>query len=280
MKRFVLTLAALCVALAVAAQEPVVIPVWPAGPPVENGLTGPEPPDSNGYITNSHAATMWVYPADSAKNTGTALVICPGGGYSVLAIDHEGHDIARWLARNGVTGVVLKYRMPNGNQDIPIADAREALRIVRRRAAEWGVDPAEVGISGSSAGGHLAAITSTLYEDEAGHPDYAVLFYPVVQWGGRRAAGNPEAAARYSADQQVNEHTPPMIFFHSDDDGVVPPTHSVALYTALKEARIPAALHIFPTGGHGWGYRPSFRYHEVWKTLLLKWLEDMKFTAK
>jgi acetyl esterase/lipase len=280
MKKLIFTLAAAGTVIAAAAQEPIVIPVWPDGPPSRSGLTGEETVNAEGYIGNVTEALMYVYPAAAAKNTGAALVICPGGGYTVLAIDHEGHDIARWLAANGVTGVVLKYRMPGDNMEVPLDDARQALRIVRQRAAQWGVDPGEVGISGSSAGGHLAAITSTLFADEAGFPDYAVLFYPVITWGGRRAANDPAAAERYSADRQVTQRTPPTIIFHSDDDPGVKTTHSIAFYSRLKELNIPAAMYLFPTGGHGWGFRPSFRYHEEWKGLLLKWLEDMKFTGE
>ena len=280
MKKILFALTVWCAVTAATAREPVTIPVWPDGAPSENGLSGDEIRHEDQLISNISEAVMYVYPADPAKNTGTALVVCPGGGYVRLAIDHEGHDIARWLASNGITGVVLKYRMPNGNQDIPIDDARQALRIVRARAAEWGVDPKEVGISGSSAGGHLAAITATLFEDEAGFPDYAVLFYPVITWGGRRAGGDPAAAERYSAELQVSERTPPTIIFHSDDDPGVTTMNSIAFYSRLKEFKIPGALYLFPTGGHGWGFRPEFRYHEEWKTLLLKWLEDMKFTKE
>jgi acetyl esterase/lipase len=291
MKRVLSTLVAIVAAVSLSAQEPIAIPIWPDGAPTESGLSGPEIRHDDALISNVSEAVMYVYPADPAKNTGAALVICPGGGYVRLAIDHEGHDIAKWLSANGITGIVLKYRIPNGHHEIPLDDTRQTLRLVRARAAEWGVDPHKVGISGSSAGGHLAATTETLFEDESSFPDYAVLFYPVISFDpavGHRGSArgligsdlNEELLERYSAEKQVSEKTPPTILFHSADDRTVSPINSVAFYRQMQQFGVKGSLYIFPTGDHGWGFRPSFRYHEEWKTLLLKWLEDMGFTRK
>jgi acetyl esterase/lipase len=272
------------------AQGPVEIRLWPDGAPNSNGLTGPENQLENGRVDNITDPVMYVYPADAAKNTGAAVILCPGGGYVRLAMNHEGHEVARWLASNGITGVVLKYRMPNGHADVPLSDAHQAIRLVRTRAAEWGVNPKKVGIGGNSAGGHLAATAATHF-DPATRPDFAVLFYPVVSLvppiahagSGRSLLGDnapQELRDHYSNELQVTAQTPPTILFHSDDDRTVPALNSVVFYEKMKENKVPGALYIFPQGGHGWGFNASFRYHEAWKALLLKWLEDMKFTAE
>lgn len=250
------------------AQSP--INLWPNGAPNDNG--------------HDNEATITVYqPADSI-NTGMAVVVCPGGGYTHLAMDHEGKQVAQWLAENGITGVVLKYRLPHGNYTIPADDAREAIRTVRRNAATWGVNPSKVGIAGSSAGGHLASTVSTHITDAESRPDFSVLFYPVItSEAGVTHQGsidnllgelktNPKMLAEYANELRVDTNTPPAILLLSDDDRAVKPENSIRYYRALKANGVPASMHIFPVGGHGWGFRPTFKYHEPVKILLLEWL--------
>jgi acetyl esterase/lipase len=271
----------MCAVFALAAQEPIAIPVWPDGAPNDNGITDP---------ARRLDAVMYVYPADPAKNTGAAVVCLPGGGYAMLSKSHEGHQIAQWLATEGITGVLLEYRLPNGHHEIPSSDARQAIRLVREKGAEWGVDPNKVGISGCSAGGHLASTVATHQEDAASTPNFAVLFYPVIAsdptiWhkssydlltGGK----DQELLDFYSNDHYVTAQTPPTILFHSQDDGLVPVEHSLRFFSAMNKNGVKGALYVFPNGNHGWGFMPRFRYHEEWKTLLLKWLEDMRFIQK
>ena len=290
MKKILFTLAGIILSAVALAQEPVEIKIWPQGAPNPNGLTGPENQLENGRVNNISDPVIYVYKADAVKNTGAAVIICPGGGYVRLAMNHEGHDVARWLASKGITGIVLKYRMPNGHHDVPLSDAHQAIRVVREKASEWGIDPQRVGIAGNSAGGHLAATVATHF-DASTRPDFAVLFYPVVSFdpsishsGSSRSllGENPsdELLDLYSNEKQVTADTPPTILFHSDDDRSVPVRNSLVFFAKMKENGVKGALYIFPAGGHGWGFNPGFQYHEEWKTLLLKWLDAIKITAE
>lgn len=258
------------------AQSPVNL--WPNGTPNTNG--------------NDNEATITVYhPADSI-NTGMAVVVCPGGGYTHLAMEHEGKLVAQWLADNGITGVVLKYRLPHGNYTIPANDAREAIRTVRRNAENWGINPSKVGIAGSSAGGHLASTVSTHITDAESRPDFSVLFYPVItsekgithQGSINNLLGelatDATLLAEYANEQHVDANTPPAILLLSDDDRAVLPENSVRYYRALKANKIPASMHIFPVGGHGWGFRPTFKYHDQVKDLLIEWLNAQNAPQK
>ena len=194
-----------------------------------------------------------------------AVVICPGGGYAGLAIQHEGSEFAKWLNGQGITAFVLKYRMPNKHKEVPLDDAQQAMRYVRKHANEFGIDANKVGIAGFSAGGHLAATTSTHYTTEgtSTKPDFSILFYPVITMemathGGSRSnlLGDkplPEDIQFFSNEKQINANTPPAILLLSDDDKSVSPVNSVFYYEALKKNNIPATMYIFPKGGHGWG---------------------------
>ena len=265
-----------------AQTKPFELKIWPTTPPGVSGITQDEFVDKNGMLHNVTVPSLFVYPADSAKNTGISVMIAPGGGYAYLAIDHEGKDIAQWLSENGITGIVLKYRMPNGHHTIPLSDAQQGMRVIREHAQEWNIDPNKVGVMGSSAGGHLASTLMTHFDAET-RPAFGVLFYPVVTFADslthrgsvKNLAGEnltSQLREYYSNEKQVTAQTPRTLLILSDDDRTVPAQNSTMFYNALKSWQIPASMYVFPTDGHGWGFRSSFRYHEVMKELLLDWL--------
>lgn len=254
--------------------------LWPDGPAESNGITAPEQRRDDWSVTNVSEASIYVWPA-LRENTGRAILICPGGGYSNQAANHEGKMFAEWFASQGITAVVLKYRLPNGHSEIPLTDAQQAMRVVRENAAEWGVDPKKVGVIGFSAGGHLASTLLTHFDKES-RPDFGILYYPVITMkdathGGSRLNllgenPSPELIERFSNETQVTADTPPTMIFFSDDDGAVPPLNGTMFYNALKHNNVPAALYVFPTGGHGWGFRSNFEYHEQMKALTMDWI--------
>ena len=235
--------------------------------PHSNGITTPETEKEPNRVRNTSEATLYIFPADKAKATGQAVVICPGGGYGMLAMDHEGYEMAKWFAANGITGAVLKYRMPNHHPEVPLEDAVQALRIMAGlEAGATGYTADKVGIVGSSAGGHLAAMASTIGSFK---PAFSVLFYPVITAvQGKRHQGSfinllseqrtPEQDAAYSLESRVTADTPPA--------------NSTLYYNALKAHGIEASMHIYPSGGHGWGIRDSFRYKAQWQDAVLDWL--------
>lgn len=265
-----------------AQTKPFELKIWPTTPPGVSGITQDEFVDKNGMLHNVTVPSLFVYPADPAKNTGISVMIAPGGGYAYLAIDHEGKDIAQWLAENGITGIVLKYRIPNGHHTIPLSDAQQGMRVIREHAQEWNIDPNKVGVMGSSAGGHLASTLMTHFDAET-RPAFGVLFYPVITFADslthrgsvKNLAGEnltSQLREYYSNEKQVTAQTPRTLLILSDDDRTVPAQNSTMFYNALKSWQIPASMYVFPTDGHGWGFRSSFRYHEVMKELLLDWL--------
>lgn len=254
--------------------------------PHSNGLEG-EAYEATAYrLVNTTKAQMYVYNADPAKATGQAVVICPGGGYAKLSMDQEGYLMAQWLAKNGIAAFVLEYRLPNGHREVPLEDAVEAIRIVRKRAKKFNIDPAKVGIMGFSAGGHLAASASNkpAVEDR---PNFSILFYPVLTAGDfnthrgsfRNLLGKRHTAAEadeWAMDKIASEQTPPTILLLSDDDTTVPAAGSALYYAALRYHGVKASMHIFPTGGHGWGNYDKFAYQKEWQHLLLRWLSELK----
>lgn len=267
--RSVLTPILVFCALSLHAQTPEALPLWP-GDPAKSG------------------AELFVYrPADTSRPA-PAVVVCPGGAYQGLAIGYEGHDAARWFADQGLVALVLKYRMPEGNDHVPLEDALQALATVRKNAAAWGADTSRIGIAGFSAGGHLAAAASTLAPEKS-RPDFAVLFYPVIDMADDavthlisrakllgRGENDPVLRARYSLEKQVDSYTPPTLLLLSDDDTGVPPANSTRYYEALKSHGIPAAMYIFPSGEHGWGFKPDFAYHCRMKELVGLWLKEKR----
>ena len=277
-----------CVAYAnTKTSVPEKINLWPEGKaPLGEGQFGGE------------NATITVYHPASAN--GAAIVICPGGGYSRVVDEPEGHDIAKWLNQYGIVGVVLNYRLPHGNRHVPLADAQRALRMVRDMGKKWQCDPKRVGIMGFSAGGHLASTASTHFdagddksEDsiqrQSSRPDFSILVYPVITMGKFCHEGsktnllgkNPSAEMilLYSNEKQVNAQTPPAYLTHAQDDKLVPPINSQMYYDALLAHKIPAHYLKLPEGGHGFHH-----YHgdmwATWKADALRWLAEMKFIPK
>jgi acetyl esterase/lipase len=231
-----------------------------------------------------------------AQPNGAAIIICPGGGYSRLVTEPEGHGIACWLTQHGITGVVLEYRMPNGNARVPLLDAQRAMRWVRSKAAEWGCDPKRIGIMGFSAGGHVASTAATRFDegdaqaedpvDRAGsRPDFSLLIYPVISMGAMTHGGSKtnllgpaptaETVEKFSNELQVTEQTPPSFLAHAQDDSVVHPDNSRMFCEALQARNVPAEYLKLPTGGHGLnGYKGPM--WDAWQAQSLKWLAEQK----
>lgn len=248
---------------------------------------------NDAFITETPEPELHVFPADPDANTGIAAVICPGGGYAGVALGPEGHACAAWLASAGITGMVLQYRLPGGSKTAPYEDIQLAFKYARNHAESLGFSPGRLGVIGFSAGGHLASLASTMYAEtpENTRPDFTVLFYPVISMEENKKGmtrlnllgktPSPDDIAAYSSDRLVNENTPPAILFLCDDDPLVPPRQSLLYYGALKRHGIPASMHIFPEGGHAWGFRGAnmdgapFRYDEAVRVLLLDWLEGV-----
>lgn len=260
-------------------QEKMTMELWPKGAPNANG-------DEN------DKAELTVYLPDAKKATGRAVVCLPGGGYTHLAMDHEGHQWATFFNNQGIALIVLKYRMPHGNPQIPVSDAEQAMKLVRMNATEWHIDRNDVGIMGFSAGGHLASTIATHSKGEAS-PDFQILFYPVITMDpgfthkgshdnllGTVAESKKEQKEmrrlefEYSNELQVNRTTPRAFIALSDDDKAVPAANGFNYYQQLYKHDVSASLHIYPTGGHGWGYRESFAYHYQMLFELKAWLQS------
>ena len=256
-------------------QKGTTMDLWPKGAPNSNG-------------DNKEKAELTVYLPDEKKATGRAVVCCPGGGYSHLAMDHEGHQWATFFNNQGIALIVLKYRMPHGNRLVPISDAEEAIKTVRRHAVEWHIDLNDIGIMGFSAGGHLASTIATHSKGEAA-PNFQILFYPVITMDlgfthkgshdnflgeGHSKKELRKLEADYSNDLQVNRTTPRAFLALSDDDKAVPAANGLNYYEQLYKHDVPASIHVYPTGGHGWGYRESFAYHYHVIFELKAWLES------
>jgi len=268
-KRLRTTAIALAAIIVAGASEPKTVNLWPGGNPNDNGNP------------NDQTAEMTIYQPEKGKDTGIAVAILPGGSYSGLAIGHEGHDIGRWYAENGVTAGVVRYRLPNGHSEVPESDAREAIRQLKAMGAS------KTGIMGSSAGGHLATTVSTHEADSLSRPDFTILFYPVVTSDSRYThhesmrnllgshANDWHALREFSNELRVNANTPPALIFYSDNDGGVAPENGALYYQALKSNGIKAGFHVFPTGGHGWGFRDDFPYKAMVQELILDWVNRL-----
>ena len=284
MKRFLFLLSLIAaVTTGVKAQKPEIIKLWGSkGAPTDNGLAGQETKEGNGY-KNVAEAELWCYPAKKAN--GKAIVCCPGGGYTHLAFAHEGTDMAQWFNNQGITFCVLKYRMPNQHNGVPLEDVKQALKVVRDHERDWGVDKRKVGIMGSSAGGHLASTAATHLSSAEG-PNFQVLLYPVISMdqsithrGSREnlIGKNPTemVVKGFSNELCVSETTPKAFIVFSADDKVVVPENTIRYAQALIAHKVPCTIHMYPIGGHGWGYRDSFTYKREWTGELEKWLLEM-----
>lgn len=274
--KFATIIAGLLLSASLSAQEKIELPLGDT--PVEGFKI-----DMNDLTT---APGITVYRPKHPN--GTAIIMCPGGGYSHQAAAHEGHDMAQWMNAQGVTYVVLKYRLPQGDATRPVGDAAEAIKLVRSKAGEWKLNPRKIGIMGASAGGHLASTAATHWTDSASRPDFQVLFYPVVtmdeKYTHRGSRENllgktpaEETVRLYSNELQVTPSTPQAFIMLSSDDRAVPPANSINYYTALLENKVPVSLHVYPTGGHGWGFRDSNPYKRQWTGELEQWLRSRVF---
>ena len=236
-------------------------------------------------LTDDGKANMVGYLPE--KPTGKAVVGCPGGGYTGLSMQNEGHDWAEYFNRQGIAYFVLTYRMPKGDRQLPISDAEKAMTMVRDSANVWDINPLDVGIMGFSAGGHLASTIST-HSEFAARPNFSILFYPVISMNekeshkgsclnflGMEGQKDGKLVKQYSNQHAVRRHlTPPAIILTANDDRTVPPvTNGLAYYSAMRREGNDCALYIYPTGGHGFGYRSSFTYHQQMLNDLTTWLQ-------
>ena len=262
--------------------------VWPKVAPGEKGDLPPEliknrsPKLGAGVtrLTNVSEPTLTLYRAPAATNTGAAVVVCPGGGYGILAWDLEGTEVAKWLNSIGVNAVLLKYRVPRRKgrpmYEAPLQDAQRAMRLTRKHAADWGIDPERVGQLGFSAGGHLTATTATAFDrpayepmDDADklscRPDFSILIYPAY------LLADGKDVTKLAPEVRVSEKTPPAILIQTQDDSVKVEC-AVAYYLALKNAKVPVEMHLYPTGGHGYGLRPNGHDIATWPHRVEDWM--------
>ncbi len=271
LKKTVLSLALCLVVVCVYAQRTFEVDLWAGNPIVESS----EPTDT---------AKLYAFLPAEKKATGRAIIICPGGGYSSLAMNHEGKDWAPFFNRMGIAVFVLKYRMPHGNKKVPVSDVEQAMRMVRVNAKSWNVNADDVGIMGFSAGGHLASTLATHAKSDV-MPNFQILFYPVITMDpafthkgshdnflGERPKKKDQL--EYSNDIQVSRVCPPALIILSDDDDVVVPANGVNYYTELYKHDVPASIIVYPTGKHGWGMNPQFPYHVEMLMNLRAWLDN------
>lgn len=293
-----LLLAALLAPAAARAAEPLAFNLWPGKPPGETKEFPPEADTTKAdgkliagrrviRLGNVSTPQITVYRPLKGADTGAAVVIAPGGGHSILAYDLEGTEVAEWLNGIGVTGVVLKYRVPTRTPNdrrwlAAVQDAQRAMSLLRSKAGEWGIDPRRIGILGFSAGGETAALTALLNERQyeavdgadkvSSRPDFAVLVYP----GGLVERGKEEQGLL--AHVKVTKGTPPMFLVHAYDDRVSP-LNSALLFVELKKADIPAELHIYSHGGHGYGLRQTGEPVTTWHHRCAEWMRRQGFLS-
>lgn len=289
-------LAALLVLAGAQDAAPPVVDLWPGPVPGDVGIPGEErfrKLEVNGkayevggkptkWITNVTKPTLTIFRPAKEKDTGVSMIICPGGGYHNLGWDVEGEEVAAWLTSIGMTGLLLKYRCPRRKGDVlgepplgPMIDAQRAISLARSKAAEWGIDPAKIGLVGFSAGGHLVGATATNFEKRAYEPvddadkascrpDFAVSLYA----GYYKVKGKEELSPTIRTPAGI----PPILLLHATDDKVSDPEHSVTMYVAMKRAGAPVEMHLYATGGHGWGVRKVGHPCETWTDRCVDWL--------
>ncbi|QTN33692.1 alpha/beta hydrolase [Akkermansiaceae bacterium] len=272
--------------------------LWPgAAPGAVRPPAGTESTYEGGRMKMIEVPQYWVHLPPKEKANGAAAVIFPGGGYGILAMEHEGHAYAKWLNERGIAGIVVKYRVGAGlgyQYPVPFLDARRAIRTVRANAAEWNIMPERIGVMGSSAGGHLASLCATRFADTfpeersdetdklSARPDFAILCYPVITMDGIGHSGSrknlagenaaPELLERLSTEKAVAKDSPPVFLLTTSDDGV-DCRNSLRFATACKENKVPVALHMFEKGGHGYGLNGKGPLAQ-WPGLLDKWLAE------
>lgn len=284
------------------------LPIWPGTVPDAQPRAGLESATTTGNdsfvagkpwieVANVSQPTLTVY-SPQGKNTGAAVVVFPGGGYQILAIDLEGTEVCEWLTSKGITCVLLKYRVPNSGPHwdekckcqlypkapMALQDAQRTLGLVRFHAAEWHIDPHKIGVLGFSAGGHLVAAISTRFQrrlyppvdqadKESCRPDFAVAIYPGHLWiAERKFELNPEI--------RITRDTPPTFLAQAEDDDVDDINHSLVYYIALKNAEVPVEMHLYAQGGHGFGLRPTKLPITGWPQLVEKWLETIGMVSQ
>ena len=280
-------------------------PLWPSGKVPNYQKTDEiEKRDTSEtiHISKVQFPDITVYMPAKRNATGQTVIICPGGGYVNLSYDWEGTDVAKLLNSKGITAIVLKYRLPNSKSNIipnlsPLMDAKRAIRMTRFYATKWNIKKDKVGIMGFSAGGHLASTLGTHFdngdpkatdsiEQTSSRPDFMILIYPVISMsknimhvGSRNSLiGNhptDELAKLYSNELQVTKETPPTFLVHATDDKSVPVENSLLFYQALKDNNVPAEMHIYPKGGHGFGLALGKGYLETWTDRLIDWLQGL-----
>ena len=263
------------------------IRLYPNGAKESNELQKPESFRDKEFVMNISDARMYAYPAAKETANGTAVLICPGGGYGGVSQIKEGSEFAEWLNKMGVSAFVLYYRMPNGHHNIPLKDAQTAMEIIHKRAKEWNIDKKKIGIMGFSAGGHLASTVGTHFKSKKQRPAFMILGYPVVTMDstytntGSRInllGKNPsdDLVKFYSSELQVTKKTPPTFMVHAKDDGGVPIANSRNLLKALQDKGIEAELQEYDKGGHGFGMRKRGIPADNWTDVLRTWLINQK----
>jgi acetyl esterase/lipase len=285
---------------AIAAESPKEELLWPADHAANQG-DEPRTVDSAEWTERvTKSPTLTYFMPDKENRNGAAIVICPGGGYSGLAMEKEGREVAEWCRAHGIVGVVLRYRCGGGKnlQPVPLDDVQRAIRTVRAHAKELGVDPAKIGVLGFSAGGHLASTAATIFvegdpkaadsiDQQSSRPDFAVLVYPVITLVGDAAHhgsrnnllgpdSSEELAAEWSTDRRITDKTPTTFLVHASDDKGVLPKNSILFYEGLLAHGIPAEMHIYEVGGHGFGMFRDKRPADLWPNELKAWLKSRK----
>jgi len=271
--------------------RPALKPLWPDGAPGAAGMESADVP------------SIMIYPAPAEIAIGTTIVVCPGGGYGALAMDHEGHQIGLWLNKHGISAVVLKYRLgPKYRYPTQLHDAQRAIRHVRHHSADWKVDPQKIGILGFSAGGHLASTVLTQFDKgdpeakdpidrQSSRPDFGVLMYPVITLSGpfahvgsRNNLLGKDADAKLiesnSSQNRVTKETPPTFLVHTSEDSGVPPENSILFYMALQKHKVPAEMHIYEKGRHGLGLGSADLPYSSWPDRCVAWLKSRGFVKK
>lgn len=287
MKRIILSVLCFAIGISAFGQGPRrakidTVKLWPNGAPNAFEIPGPD----SGFITFNtktfEEAMMEVYPARNPN--GLCIIMCPGGAYITESQTYEGRDMKDWFNSRGITYCMLQYRLPCGHDDVPLSDIQQAIRIMRSKAKELGIT--KIGIAGNSAGGHLAACAATMYDSPETRPDFQFLMYPVITMEesftntmSRDAllgkTPSQEMVDKYSCEKNVTKDTPPAFIFLCSDDMAVPPANSLRYYEALIANGVSASMHIYPSGGHGFGWQDSMRYKTNWVGELETWLETV-----